>query len=277
MNENGLNLGRAEGNKTPRKKHTPSTIQADTLFNFMTKLEYLIWAIKNKRLAPRYCDEDLGYLKIPDLKKIAFPMKCFCDINMHKLGVHLEWYGYYGLAFSKEWGMHKGIQPVQYINAQSNLKKDFVKAFKAAMSVEEQGEAAPQTKMQNFLLHELMYYKPYEGWMTNRNTNKRTRKCFTDECEWRFIPDVTCAGFIQVYYDDQIINAGRLVDLSNALANVVEVAISFDYNDLKYIIIEKNEDLLVLLDEINGMDISDGEKQVLISKIIIWENSKGDF
>ena len=65
MNENGLNLGRAEGNKTPRKKHTPSTIQADTLFNFMTKLEYLIWAIKNKRLAPRYCDEDLGYLTIP--------------------------------------------------------------------------------------------------------------------------------------------------------------------------------------------------------------------
>ena len=122
-----------------------------------------------------------------------------------------------------------------------------------------------------------MYYKPYEGWMTNRNTNKRIRKCFTDECEWRFIPDVTGAGFIQVYYDDQIINAGRLVDLSNALANVAEAAISFDYADLKYIIIEKNEDLLVLLDEINGMDISNDEKQLLISKIIIWENSKGDF
>lgn len=127
MSKNGLNLGRAEGNKTPRKKHTPSTIQADTLFNFMTKLEYLIWAIKSKRLAPRYCDEDLEYLRIPNLKKIAFPMKCFCDINMHKLGVHLEWYGYYGLAFSKEWGMHKGIQPVQYINAQSNLKKILLK------------------------------------------------------------------------------------------------------------------------------------------------------
>lgn len=129
------------------------------------------------------------------------------------------------------------------------------------MSVEEQGENGPQTKMQNFLLHELMYYKPYEGKMTNRNTNKRILKCFTDECEWRFIPDVTCAGFVQVYYDDQIINAGRLVDLSNALANVAEVAISFDYNDLKYVIIEKNEDLKVLLDEINGMNISNDENK----------------
>lgn len=80
-----------------------------------------------------------------------------------------------------------------------------------------------------------------------------------------------------MYYDDQIINAGRLIDLSNALANVAEVSISFDYNDLKYIIIEKTEDLKVLLDEINGIDIPNDEKQILVSKIIIWENSKGDF
>ena len=63
-------------------------------------------------ISPRYCVEDISYLKIPKLKRIAFPMKCFCDINMHRLDVHLGWYGYYGLAFSKEWGMSRGIQPI---------------------------------------------------------------------------------------------------------------------------------------------------------------------
>ena len=56
-------------------------------------------------LSPRYCEEDIRYLKISNLKRMAYPMKCFCDINIHKLTEHLDWYGYYGLAFSKEWGM----------------------------------------------------------------------------------------------------------------------------------------------------------------------------
>lgn len=30
-------------------------------------------------------------------------MKCFCDINLHRIGMHLDWYGYYGLAFEKNW------------------------------------------------------------------------------------------------------------------------------------------------------------------------------
>ena len=29
-------------------------------------------------------------------------MKCFCDINMHKLDEHLSWYGYYGIGLTKE-------------------------------------------------------------------------------------------------------------------------------------------------------------------------------
>ena len=112
-----------------QKKHTPSTIQADTLFTFTRKLEFLIPYIKNKMISPRYCVEDISYLKIRNLKKIAFPMKCFCDINLHRIAEHLAWYGYYGLAFSKEWGMKKKIQPIQYINPDSDLRKDFSSAF----------------------------------------------------------------------------------------------------------------------------------------------------
>ena len=173
------------------QNHTPSIIQADTLFTFTPKLEFLVPYIKTQIISPRYCVEDISYLKIPNLKKIAFPMKCFCDINLHRLDVHLEWYGYYGLAFSKQWGMNRGIQPVQYINPNSELRKDFTRAFSAALSAPISKKSSATEEMKSYLLHEMMYYKPYEGKMENRNTGKKTTQCFTDECEWRYNPDVT--------------------------------------------------------------------------------------
>ena len=277
MSKKRINLENATPNIVSRKEHVPSKIHADSLFNFMTELKYLTIIIKTKRISARYCEENLEYLNIPKLRKIALPMKCFCDINMHKLEQHLEWYGYYGLAFSKEWGIQQGIQPVQYINPSSNLVQDFVEAFKSAFLIKTSDINSPQSKMQSFLLHELMYYKPHDGLIENRNTKIKQEKCFTDECEWRYIPNVAKAGFHQVLRDEEIINKGVLEEMSNGLARAIDVALPFEYKDLKYIIIKENEDLEILFREIKNLDISNDEKYYLISKIIVWENAKGDF
>lgn len=276
MTVENLNLGNAKANKEIREKHIPSTIQADTLFTFTPRLEYLMSMLKNKRISARYCEEDLSYLKIQNLKKIALPMKCFCDINIHRLEVHLGCYGYYGLAFEKEWGMKKGLQSMQYVNPHSNLIRDFAEAFSIAMGLEVQNEDSPQAKMQNFLLHELMYYKPYSGSIKNRVTEKFQEKCFTDECEWRYIPKVSMFGFHQILVDEQIINFGSLDTLNRSLEKIDDVALSFNCEDLKYIIIEKEEDYKELLDVIKEMDITHDEKYLLVSKIIIWEKLRGD-
>lgn len=272
-----LSLGKASATREKKKNHTPSTIQADTLFTFTSQLNYMISTIKNKMISPRYCEENIRYLKIPKLKKIAYPMKCFCDINMHRLNAHLKWYGYYGLSFSKEWGMRKGIQPVQYINPDSNLCKDFSTAFSSALKANPSKESSSQIKMKNFLLHEMMYYKPYEGKMKNRNTGKTENKCFTDECEWRFIPDVTVAGFEQAYYDETIFNAGVLNDISNSMSGISDIALKFEYSDIKYIIIKTTADFEVLTNEIVSLKLDEDVEHKLISKIIVWENSRGDF
>lgn len=94
------------------KPHVPSAIQADTLFTFMLQLDFLLSIIKTAMIFPRYCEEDISYLAIEGFSKIAYPMKCFCDINMHRLEAHLSCYGHYGIAFSKEWGMRNKIQAV---------------------------------------------------------------------------------------------------------------------------------------------------------------------
>lgn len=272
-----LELGKATEIKEKKSTHVPSTVQADTLFTFTSHVDYLITTIKNGMISPRYCTEDLRYLKLQGIKKMAYPMNCFCDINLHKLDNHLSWYGYYGLAFSKEWGMSNKIQPIQYINSDSELCKDFSTAFSAALKASPKKQTAAQIKMKNYLLHQLMYFKPYSGMFENRNTKKRSHKCFTDECEWRFIPDVTVVGFQQVYYDQNIINAGGLVDMSNAMAGVSEISLRFEYTDIKYIIVKDRSDFAKLTKAVTELGLDTDSERELISKVIVWDNSKGDF
>lgn len=276
-NKETISLGKISSKDVKSQKHTPSKIQADTLFTFSVELDHIIPSIKNRMISPRYCDEDIRYLKISGLKKMAYPMKCFCDINLHRLEEHLQWYGYYGLAFSKAWGMRNHIQPIQYINPESNLRKDFSIAFSAALELDMQNEPKAQTKMKNFLLHEMMFFKPYEGRMKNRNTGKIEKKCFTDECEWRFIPDVTKVGYEQAYFDETILNAGILNEISNSLFGIKEISLNFDYADLKYIIVKTVADFEILAKEITDLKLNKLDEHQLISKVIVWDVSKGDF
>lgn len=252
-------------------------MQADTLFTFTTHVDYLITTIRNGMISPRYCTEDIGYLKIRGLKKIAYPMKCFCDINMHKLDDHLSWYGYYGLAFSKEWGMANQIQPIQYINPTSNLCRDFSEAFSKALKIDPAKQTVAQRAMKNFMLHQLLYYKPYSGLFENRTTGKKAQKCFTDECEWRYIPNVSSAGYQQVLYGEKANNIIRMQQMSNSMSGLAEVSLRFSYSDIKYIIVKDNSDFSKLTEAIIALGLEEAVRHELISKILVWDNSRGDF
>ena len=278
MENKSMDLGRAsipDKKEFTKEEHVPSKVQADTLFNFVPEFRHLLTYLKNKMISPRYCAEDLEFLGLEKIQKMAYPMKCFCDINMHRLEEHLYWYGYYGVAFPKEWGMHQGIQPVQYINQEAQLKKDFSEAFSVAL---QQEPSKAEKEMKSYMLHQLMYYKPYSGTFKNRNTGEITHKCFTDECEWRYIPDVTRKGFRQVYFDNDIVNSGGLEEyISDSMEGIKEISLNFDYSDLKYVILKTRRDFNNLRGEMKSMNLSEQEKLEIVSKVIIWEESKGDF
>lgn len=84
------------------------TQSANTLFRFFKKADYLFDTLEKSAMIPRYYVETIDYLNV-QMKHIAYPMICFCDINLHKMSEHIGFYGAYGIAFSKEWGMNKGI------------------------------------------------------------------------------------------------------------------------------------------------------------------------
>lgn len=263
----------------PKSEHiyAQSRIQANTLFSFVSKLEFLINSVKQAALYPRFCIEDVSYLKIEKFNQIAIPMKCFCDINIHKLGIHLECYGYYGLGFSKDWGIRNKIQPVKYINPESELCADFSVAFNSALKSDSNDKSPEQELMENYLLHELMYCKPYDGNIKNRNTNELSSKCFEDECEWRFVPDVTQAGYNQVYYKQDMLNDAVLMDYSNSMEGISTLALKFEYRDIKYIIIKEEAELDIIYAEIDKLNLENKKKNKLYSRIMIWDSIKGDF
>ncbi|HJC48748.1 MAG TPA: hypothetical protein IAA04_11940 [Candidatus Lachnoclostridium pullistercoris] len=246
---------------------------ADTLFSFVKEIRFLEQIIKNKKISARYCKENIEYLGL-GIKEIAFPMKCFCDINMHRLGEHLWWYGYYGIAFSKKWGMAHGIQPLQYINVKSDLCKDFGMAFQCALKSNDKEHEA----LRDYLALQLMYLKPYSGIFKNRNTGEEKIKCFTDECEWRFVAKVSALGMDEIITNPARMSDGALTLMSNSLDGKNESSICFEYEDIKYIILEDMPAYHTFLSFINDSEeIEDIHKQRLISKILVWSEAKGDF
>lgn len=275
--KNILSAGQSTPNFTDTSKHTASRIQADTLFNFTTQLTYIIESINNKLLSPRYCEEDEQYLSLENIKSLYFPMKCFCDINLHRLGEHLSMYGYYGLAFSKEWGMKRGIQPIQYINPDSGLRAAFANAFNEALrSMTAEDYSHSQEITNSYLLHQLAFIKPYQGMIQNRVTGNPELKCFTDECEWRFVPDLSNTGYKQAYDQDSA-KMHNLEEYNKSMGRDKKLSLQFDYSDIKYIIVKESSDLLRLVDCINHLNVDNIIKYELISKTIVWETSKGDF
>lgn len=251
-------------------EHIASTIQADTLFTFTKKSEYMFEWLKAKQMFPRYNREDVEYLRLNEIKRIAYPMKCFCDINLHKLEDHLRFYGYYGLAFTKEWGMKKGIQPVHYINSESELANDFSAVIeKLFKEIGNEVDSEELSFLKSYTIHQLMYSKPYSGKMGEQE------KCFTDECEWRFVPNVSDI-LPQVLYEETQLQDDFLNILSLKIKKQA-YSLEFEYKDIKYIILNNEKDLQPLSEFINETEISETDKYLLMSKIIVWDKSKGDF
>ena len=263
-------------NETNKLKYAKSHTKPNTLYNFTKNLEWLEWSIINKRLSPRYNIEDFSYMKVKGFKRIAFPMKCFCDINLHQLKDHLDWYGYYGLGFNKEWGMEQKIQPVQYINPSSRLLSEFSDVLKKSIKSKVKPSEF-ENLLLGFITHQLLYIKPYSGNVINPQENKRTNKCFLDESEWRYIPEKSSLECSLVLSNEEYLNDLFLTRVSNVLQSNTKASLKFEYSDLKYVVVNKISDFELLLKKLEDAGIDDRDLHILISKFIIWETSKEDF
>lgn len=267
---------------------------ANTLFHFMTKIEYLKSILLNRAIVPRYCMEDIEYLNIhvgdSSFKEVAILQKCFCDIPFHKLtdnfklngvgsayksltdnekllltknNTHPDYYGKFAIAFSKSWGEAHNLQPIHYLNEKSQYTAEFAKLLENTLNADNVPEEYAID-----ILNRLSFIKPLRGNMLrsyecNDSEKKNIEICknFHDEQEWRYVPSAAVLSDAKLECIIANPNIFKLrpgiKDINNNLEldQYTQLWLKYKYDDIRYLIVP---DLHSRIDVINTiMNIPD--------------------
>lgn len=284
---------------------------ANTVFNFMKESEYLEKALSTKSLPPRYCEENIECLNLQNegekIKTVSVLQKCFCDIPLRSItekfplsiisdtglldnkklkkleqgSTHTDFYGNYGIAFSKSWAHEQNLQPVQYINPKSDFTLQFKDVFECILAKNDIDDLIVSD-----IILRLAYFKPLFGKMSRSVEGKDIifLKNFYDECEWRFVPKEDVLEKYNVsslIFDEETKKYANKISDRLAEEKYKDLWLNFEFQDIRYLIVPDNSARIKLIDFIIGLDMgitdANQEKYLLISKILVLSDIKRDF
>ncbi|RIN39524.1 hypothetical protein BU043_11715, partial [Staphylococcus simulans] len=222
---NRENIKKEKMSNIPVGSADKSFQNANCLIRCMNKIEYLLGDLRKMGMFPRYNTEDYSYLNLQydekNLRKLAIPMLCFCDIPLKQLKNHSGSYGNYGIALSKEWGEKYKISPVHYLYGNSDVFEEFRELFNYANQNNDDN-------IFNYLFNRLMFTKPKCGIQDDKI------KLFTDEQEHRYIPDFFMNNELNQFYFNP---SFKLNDLNHSISIDESYLLPFTTNDVRYIIV----------------------------------------
>lgn len=268
-----------------------STISSKTLFHFTPKIENVIDILENE-FRPHFCLEDLNIIT-PDLGfreelEFAIPMVCFCDIPLSQAKVHMETYGKYGIGLSKEWGKLNKICPVLYVHENSAIPFGVRKMLEKGVDLFLMDNVHVDMPLTNIeyiakIVGEIdriqSFIKPYEGrlWRNGKYIPDIIGKIrFYDEREWRFVPelpeDISSSRLTKAeFIDEKKKNSANEKLRENCV-------LKFEPLDIKYIIVDKENEIIDIIKEIEGIEkYDDNQKKLLFSRVISSEQILEDF
>lgn len=247
-------------------------ISSDTLFHFTNK-ENLLGILKHE-FHPRFSLEQYQFGD-SETFKVGIPMVCFCDIPLSLVRKHMTKYGNYGIGMSKQWAESKKLNPVLYLNKDSETARILDNALNAisrdVTEVRNQGvEIHSLTEQRNMLFQLFTFSKPFAASVGN-DTNK-----FYDEREWRYVPNISSYNGSQIMLTESQFQDPLLSAENEKLKNA---KLSFQPNDINYIIIKEESERLYLINEIDAIKgkFSHDTRRILLSKIITAEQILQDF
>lgn len=259
---------------SPTTNKKDSYIQsANTLFNFMKEFEYLKSVLQTMEIFPRYVIEDINYMGISSIKNIAIPMTCFCDIKLHSISHHSKYYGHYGIGLDKSISKKINIQPIIYLNDNSNLSKTYINILKNSLDLDNSKDVPDEYL--NIIAEFLRSIKPLHGSMP-RNGNIDIKN-FHDENEWRYIPELE-EKMPDMISDEHMLTQKALQTLNSSLLHSKIAGIKLSINLIKYLFVHRAQEKTALLKFIDEeMELSQIDKLTLSSKIIVFEEMDGDW
>jgi hypothetical protein len=246
-----------------------SNISANTLFHFTPTAKRLIGILKNG-FQPHYSYEEC-HIESPDgqskpLFRNAIPMVSFCDIPLSQIKEHIETYGFYGIGMSKDWGKRKGLNPVLYLTESAVFSQN----VDSILDVVIHKNSELPLKLRASSVDIVRYVKPYSGSFC-RNGKLRPNVRFYDEREWRYVPAIGSKidklFLTKDEFDNEIIRAQYNKKLEEAI-------LSFEQDDIKYVIIEKEEEIPLVIRALR--EIKAPNIEILMSKIITSQQILND-
>lgn len=252
-------------------------ISSNSVIHYTRNIESLKGIIMSEGFRLKYCVEEIH---IKDVREItsAVPMVSFCDIPLSSVSEHIDSYGSYGIGLYKNWAKRSGLNPVLYLENNSNLGESFLKLVNlSSKKLSESKELDDDTEdILVEILKTTMYLKNYDGQLKHGKIDDDNYR-FYNEREWRFVPNsrdlLNDAPFIvwgNQYLDNKDSYNEKLKD--NYL--------KFSFNDISYIIVDDESEIPEILSILNDIyeDVcTSRELKILGTRIITKNQIYNDF
>ena len=225
--------------------------RSSCLFHYTTYNS--LFSILEQGIVPNFCREVNVFSEIED-DYVGIPQISFCDIPLSMTGVFTARYKNHAIGFSQDWGRRNLVAPILY--------------------------SLPNTiPYKNMPIEALAYIKPFYG-----KTRGGVLQSNYEENEWRFVVPRTTHDWL-LSSKDYTNWRGSEKNKPRADAILVSQALRFTIADIKYIIVEQDNQLaksIVKIRKLNqlcglGNRLLEAEKDKLISKLISMERIKRDF
>ena len=268
-------------------------ITSDTLFHFTNSRKNLE-SILEFRFHPTYCQEDLTFGKLKE--RFYFPMISFCDIPLAMSKNIIGSYGNYGIGMTKEWGIRNLLNPVQYVEKNSQFAIEYEKSVTNLLEASKKVDVLLKSLEKNEIKYEqkiidtlkeynvyskmtfemLRYFKNYQNDLIRKNKTIPNYR-FYNEREWRYVPDKD-SELVEDSLNKEKYKKYRTENNSKPLLD--KIKLDFVASDIKYIIVKSEKDISKLIRKISSIEKltnSADETDVLITKILTVEQLQEDF
>lgn len=234
----------------------------------LTKSRAALDGILSDNFRVKYCRESISW----GMKSMTLyvPMVSFCDIPLSQIKDHLSRYGSYGIGLTREWAEKKGLNPVLYVQRQSNLAHSYERAI---LHYEQDGdEDEDAIAAFNRISDIARYTKNYEELLERKGESYGMYR-FSDEREWRYVPEIDSS--CEMYYSE--------VDFDEetraaAIESVKNYRLDFDADDIRYIIIESEDEIPSFVDSLRDLRrFSSREIERITARVLTAEQIKTDF
>ncbi|MGI4862970.1 MAG: abortive infection system antitoxin AbiGi family protein [Janthinobacterium lividum] len=255
-------------------------VSSKSIIHYTENLDTLKSIISDGHLRLKYCLEELKLFGKRSMSG-AYPMVCFCDLPLTMAKEHIKKYGSYGIGFSKEWARTNQLNPVFYLEANSNINKyiteqsdEYIKNVDVKKVSKE--ELANNFKLEQEFARLTAFCKNHEGPLIRKGKPTIKNYTFYDEREWRYVPDSSLLGPLRL-----ALNADNyLADKERYNQGLQAHNLCFEHSDISYIIVKNESDIDAVSMSLTAKYAEDLNLRImrkLLTKIISVQQIEDDF